>query len=205
MIGSKIIHEGPQTGVLFYWIGWLWMKLFGWDVKGQLPPGGKYVLIAAPHTSNWDLPFLIASGFVFRLKISWLGKETIFKKPFGGIMRFLGGIAVDRKNKHGLVKQIADKFNEFKKLVVVVPPSGTRKKNDHWKSGFYWVAHSARTPVICSYLDYERKEAGIAYSFLPSDNIISDMDGVREFYKDIKGKYPELTSTIRLKDEDKTG
>ena len=204
MIGSKITHNAPPSGLFLYWFGRLWMWFFGWDVVGQIPPGGKFVLIAAPHTSNWDLAFLIASGFVFRFKICWLGKDAIFKKPFGTIMRWLGGIPVDRSASHGLVDQIVEKFNKSENLVVVVPPSGTRKKRDYWKSGFYWIAHNAQVPLLCGYLDYSRKEACLGLSFIPTGNIASDMGRLREFYKDINAKYPELTSTVRLKEEDMT-
>ncbi len=202
MISSKITHDGPTSGIILYWIGWFIMKLFGWDVKGHLPPGGKYVLIAAPHTSNWDLVFLIAAGFVFRLKISWLGKDAIFNKPFGTIMHWLGGIPIDRSIEKGQVQQIAELFRNSEKLVVTVPPSGTRKKKEYWKSGFYWIAHSAKVPIQCGYLDYSTKTACLGYSFIPGDDIKEDMDSVRKFYKGIKGKYPEMTSVIRLKDED---
>jgi len=205
MISSKLTHDGPVSGIIFYWIGRLWMKFFGWDVTGSLPPGGKYVLIAAPHTSNWDLAFTIAAGFVFRIRISWLGKDAIFNKPFGTIMRWLGGIPIDRSHSQGQTEQIADLFRNSEKLVVAVPPSGTRKKVGHWKSGFYWIAHSAQVPILCGYLDYSTKTACLGYSFTPGDDIKSDMDKIREFYKDIKGKYQEKVSAIRLKDEDKTG
>ncbi len=203
MINSKITHNGPTSGLFFYWIGRLWMRFFGWDVIGQLPQSGKFVLIAAPHTSNWDLAFLIAAGFVFRMKISWLGKDAIFNKPFGSIMRWLGGIPVDRSSSHGLVDQIVDKFNESEKLIVTVPPSGTRKKKENWKSGFYWIARNAQVPLLCGYLDYSRKVACLGLTFVPSKDIKIDMDRIRDFYKDIKGKYPEMKSAIKLLDEEK--
>lgn len=204
MIDSKITHNAPPSGLFLYWFGRLWMWFFGWNVVGQLPASGKFVLIAAPHTSNWDLVFLIASGFIFRVKISWLGKDAIFKKPFGTIMRWLGGIPVNRRAKHGLVDQIVEKFKKSEKLVIVVPPSGIRKKSNYWKSGFYWIARNAQIPLLCGYLDYSRKEACLALSFVPTEDITSDMDRLRKFYKDIKAKYPEQTSTVRLKEEDVT-
>ncbi len=202
MIGSKITHDGPGTGLFLYWIGRLWMWFFGWDVIGQFPPGGKCILIAAPHTSNWDLAFLLIASFVFRIKMSWLGKEAIFKKPFGGIMRWLGGISVDRSSQHGLVDQMVDHFSKSEKLTVAVPASGTRKKKEYWKSGFYWIAHQAQVPIVCGYLDYSRKVACIGISIIPTGNVKSDMDRIREFYKDVKAKYPEMKSRIRLTDED---
>jgi hypothetical protein len=136
------------------------------------------------------------------LRISWLGKDTLFKKPFGGVMRWLGGIPVDRDSEHGVVDQIARQFRESDRLVVAIGPSGTRKKKDHWKSGFYWIAHTAHVPILCGYLDYGRKEACLGLSFLPTGDIKKDMDRIREFYQGIQGKHPELTTRIRLVDEE---
>ena len=178
------------------------MGVSGWDVVGQVPVGGKFVLVGAPHTSNWDFPFTLAAVFIFRLKISWLGKDTLFKKPFGGVMRWLGGIPVDRDSEHGVVDQIANQLRESDRLVVAIGPSGTRKKKDYWKSGFYWIAHTAQVPILCGYLDYSRKEACLGLSFVPTGDIKKDMDRIRDFYQGIQGKHPELTTRIRLVDEE---
>jgi 1-acyl-sn-glycerol-3-phosphate acyltransferase len=202
MQSKRITHDGPSTGLLVYWIGRFWMWLTGWKVVGRIPPGEKFVFVGAPHTSNWDLPFTLASFYVLRLKISWMGKDKIFKKPFGGIMRWLGGIPINRASKHGVVDQIAKQFKESKKLVIVVPPSGTRKKRDYWKSGFYWIAFNAKVPILCAYLDYPHKEAGLGLSFIPTGNLKKDMDRIREYYKDKRGKFPDMESTIRLRDEE---
>ena len=139
MLSSKITHSGPTSGFIPYWIGRLWMWLFGWDVVGQVPVGEKFVLIAAPHTSNWDFPFGLATIYIYRLKVSWIGKDTLFKKPFGGVMRWLGGIAINRDSPHGVVDQIAKQLRESRKLIIALTPSGTRKRKDYWKSGFYRV------------------------------------------------------------------
>jgi 1-acyl-sn-glycerol-3-phosphate acyltransferase len=130
-----------------------------------------------------------------------MGKHTAFRKPFGGLLRRLGGIAINRTAAHGVVEQIAQQFRQAAKLVVVVAPSGTRSKRDYWKSGFYWIAHTAQVPILCTYLDYSRKRAGIGLSFVPTGDISRDMDRIREFYKGMRGKKPELATTIRLVDE----
>lgn len=130
-----------------------------------------------------------------------MGKDTLFKKPFGKIMRWLGGIPIDRSSEHGMVDQIVDQFNESRKLVVTIAPSGTRKKRDQWKSGFYWIAYNAKVPILCGYLDYSRKKACLGLSFVPTGDIKKDMDRIRDFFKGIRGKNPELKTIIRLKDE----
>ena len=201
MHGYKITHNGPISGLIPYCIGRVWMWIFGWDVIGRVPSGGKFVLVGAPHTSNWDFPFALATFYIFRLKMSWMGKDTLFKKPFGKIMKWLGGIPIDRSSEHGVVDQIVKQFNESRKLVVAIAPSGTRKKRDYWKSGFYWIAYTAQVPIFCGYLDYSRKKACLGLSFVPTGDIKKDMDRIREFFKGVRGKNPEQTTRIRLLDE----
>ncbi len=201
MRSCKITHDGPVSGLIQYWISRVWMWLFGWDVVGQVPPGGKFIVIGAPHTSNWDFPFMLASVYIFRFKVSWMGKNAMFRKPFSGLMRWLGGIAINRDSEHGVVDQIAKQFRDSQQLAVVIAPSGTRKKRDYWKSGFYWIAYAAQVPILCGYLDYVRKTACLGLSFVPSGDIKKDMDRIREFYEGVRGKHPELATRIRLIDE----
>jgi len=201
MLSSKIKHNGPTSGFIPYWIGRLWVWFFSWDVVGQVPAGEKFVLIAAPHTSNWDLPFGLSAIYIYRLKVSWIGKDTIFKEPFGGVMRWLGGIAIKRDSQHGVVDQIANQLKESRKLAIAIAPSGTRKSRNYWKSGFYWIAHKAQVPILCGYLDYAHRKAGLGLCLVPTGNVKEDMDRIRDFYKGIQGKYPEMTTRIRLRDE----
>jgi 1-acyl-sn-glycerol-3-phosphate acyltransferase len=177
------------------------MGLLGWDVVGQIPAGGRFVLIGAPHTSGWDFPFTLAAVNVFRLKISWMGKRSLFMSPFGNILKWLGGIAIDREGNNGVVDQMVERFRDSEKLVVAIAPSGTRKKRDYWKSGFYWIAHAAQVPILCGFLDYSRKSAGLGLSFVPTGNVRKDMDRIREFYAGIQGKHPEFATTVQLLDE----
>jgi 1-acyl-sn-glycerol-3-phosphate acyltransferase len=202
MRSPEITHQGPTTGILLYWIARAYARLLGWDVEGELPESGKFILIGAPHTSNWDFLFMLMVSFIFRVRVSWLGKDSLFKKPFGGIMRRLGGIAVQRESRHGVVEQIADRFRKSEKMVLVIAPAGTRKKLDHWKSGFYWIAYSAQVPILCGSLDYHRKVARLGLSFVPSGDVKRDMDRISEFYQGVQGKNPESASVIQLTDEE---
>jgi len=201
MFSSTIKHNAPSTGLLRYWIGRFWLNLFSWKVVGQFPVHEKFIIIAAPHTSNWDFPLGIFGLYVWRLKGSWIGKDSLFKKPFGGFMNWLGGIAVKRDNQHGVVDQIAKQFKDSSKLVIAIAPSGTRKRRDHWKSGFYWMAHKAQVPLACGYIDYGHREIGLGLCFVPTGNVKEDMDRIRDFYKSFQGKYPEKMTPVRLKDE----
>jgi 1-acyl-sn-glycerol-3-phosphate acyltransferase len=201
MFSSKITHNGPTSGFIPYWIGRLWMWFFCWDVVGQVPVVEKFVLIAAPHTSNWDFFFGLFALYIYRLKVSWVGKDTLFQKPFGGVMRRLGGIAINRDCRHGVVDQIAKQLRESHKLAIAITPSGTRQRRNYWKSGFYWIAHKAQVPILCGYLDYNHRKACLGLCFVPTGNVKEDMDRIRDFYNGIQGKYPEITTRIKLRDE----
>lgn len=201
MIGTKITHNAPTSGLIKYWIGRAFMAIIGWKVTGELPPNKKFVLIGAPHTTNWDLPIGLALTYIFRLKVRWLGKHTLFQGVQGILMRALGGMPVDRTQPHGVVGQIANEFKQAEKLVIMLAPSGTRKKMPSWKSGFYYIAQEANVPVVCGFLDFKKKEANLGFSFMPSGNIKQDMDMLREYYKDVQGKYPEKTTPVRLLEE----
>lgn len=160
------------------------------------------MLIAAPHTSNWDLPHMLACAWVLGIRPSWMGKRELFRFPFGGLMRWLGGVPVDRSRRTSLVQQVAARFAAVDALYLVVPPSGTRSRAPRWKSGFYHIARSASVPVVCAYLDYGRGVAGIGPVLVPSGDIPADMDRIRAFYTPIRGRYPELTTPMRLPEED---
>ncbi len=201
MRSSAIAHPGPVTHWLLYWLARAWMFVFGWGTVGEPPQVEKAVLIAYPHTSNWDLPHMLAASFIFRFKVSWLGKHTLFKPPFGWFMRFLGGIPVDRKAPQGLVNQVAEILKNNDRLIIAVPPSGTRNKREHWKSGFYWIAHTAEVPVVCGYLDYQQRKANLGYILRPTGDVKADMEGVREFYAPVVGKFPVHQTPALLKEE----
>lgn len=201
MRGPEVTHPGPATPWLLYWVARAWFRLFGWDTEGEVPAVSKAVLIAAPHTSNWDLPHMLATSLVFRYRISWIGKHTLFRFPFGAFMRLLGGVPIDRSSPQGMVKAVADQLRLSERLVIAVPPSGTRSRRDHWKSGFYWIAHEAQVPVVCTFLDYARRRAGVGLSFVPTGDVKADMERVRAFYAPIRGRFPENETPPLLKEE----
>lgn len=180
----------------------LFLALTGWKAEGRGPELDQYVLIAAPHTSNWDFPYLIAFAWYFGLEISWMGKHSLFKPPFGPIMRALGGIPVHRHKRGNLVSNLASLFDEYEHLGLVVPAEGTRGHVDYWKSGFYHIAHKSGVPIVMSFLDYERKVGGFGEAFRTTGDLAKDMDRIRAFYADKKGKFPERFGSIRLKEED---
>jgi len=173
------------------------LKLTGWKIEGSLPPeANKSVLIAAPHTSNWDLPYTLMVAFALDLQVRWMGKQSIFNWPFGRLMRWLGGIAVDRSQSNNLVAASADSIrNASGPLQLVVPPEGTRSKTRYWKTGFYYIALGANVPIVMAYMDYSRKVSGLGPIFLPTGDIEKDMISIKAFYAPFKGKNAQQFET----------
>ena len=169
------------------------LKLAGWKVLGKLPPGAeKSVLIAAPHTSNWDLPYTLMVAFSLRLTIYWMGKEQIFRFPFRGLMMWLGGIPVQREKSTNLVAASVEAIKAASgPLQLVVPPEGTRSKTRYWKTGFYHIAVGAQVPIVMAYMDYEKKISGLGPVFEPTGDLEADMALIKAFYAPFKGKNPD--------------
>ena len=199
-------RRAPRVGRVRKLIGRAWLRAFGWHVEGELPEASKAVFIAAPHTSNWDLPFTLAIAWTLGTNISWIGKESLFKPPFGTMMRALGGVAIVRNENRNQVESIAKAIqDEPDGVYVVIAPSGTRSKKDHWKSGFYRIAEKADVPLLLGFLDYEGKRGGLGPVMEPSGDIHADMEKIRAFYADKFGRYKERMSAVRLREEDPDG
>ena len=177
---------------------WL-LNLFGWRLVGQPPKIKKYVLIVAPHTSNWDFFIFILLKFHFRMKVSFIGKHSIFIGPVGWVLKRLGGIPVDRRKAQNVVQVIVDLFNESEEMAFALSPEGTRSYKDHWKTGFYNIASNAKVPIQFCYLDATTKTLGFGPLFEISGDLDKDFEVIREFYSDKKGLRPELFSEITYK------
>lgn len=183
-------------------IGKSYLRIIGWRWEGERPEESKYVLIAAPHTSNWDLPHMLAFAFIYDIPLAWMGKHTLFEGFGGRLMRSLGGVAVDRRAPQGLVSQVAAEFARRDKMALAVPPEGTRSRRDYWKSGFYYIALEANVPILMGFLDFGNKRGGYGPLFWPTGDVRADMDEIRAFYADKSGKYPDMFGPVRLRIED---
>lgn len=203
---ARVVHarSSPVAGPIARTLSRLFLRLYGWKVEGTLPPSVKGVAIAAPHTTNWDMPFMLAVSFQLGVRPSWLGKRELFRWPFGGFMRWLGGLPVDRGARSNLVAQVVERFEEVDRLFLVIPPSGTRRRATHWKSGFYHVARGAGVPILCTFLDYRRKVGGIGPILMPTGDVRADMEVIRAFYSGVTGLYPQNTTPPYLPEEDVT-
>lgn len=182
-------------------IGRFWLWLFGWEVRAELPEIPRYVIVGGPHTSNWDFPFGLATFYSLNMKLSWMGKDTLFRPPLGYFMRAIGGIAIDRNSSHGVVDQMVEQFDRNDHLIIGLAAKGTRRKTDYWKSGFYWIAYKAGVPIVCAYLDYEKKLARIGLTLKPTGDVKKDMDAIRRFYEGVVARRPENADNIRLREE----
>ena len=170
-------------------LGRMILGAYGWKTVGEPPPDKKYVLVAAPHTSNWDFPFTLLAAFALGMHIRWLGKASLFRAPFGGLMRWLGGIAVDRSRSTQLVSSSAEALRRASgPLQLVVAPEGTRSRAREWKTGFHHMARGAGLPIQLSYLDWGQRRCGLGPLIDPGDDIDADIATIRAFYTPFKGR-----------------
>jgi 1-acyl-sn-glycerol-3-phosphate acyltransferase len=177
-------------------------KIAGWQMGPYMPADiTKSVMLAAPHTSNWDLLFARCAFFIMEIPLRFTIKKEWMKFPFGLFMGPLGAIPVDRNPKGGgslkkrnMVDVMADLFDDYEKVTILVTPEGTRSKTSRWKTGFYHTALKAGVPISLGYLDYDKKEAGIGKVVYPTGNFEKDMAEINEFYLTKKPKFPEKFS-----------
>lgn len=188
------IFDTSFINTMLHLLSSFFLERFGWKKEGTLPDIPKFVLIAAPHTSNWDFLLTIAYAFAYKTKVFWMGKDTLFRKPFGSLVSWIGGIPIDREKAHNMVSQSIETFNTIEKLIMIVPPEGTRKKVRRWKTGFYHIAHGAKVPIVLGFIDYRRKIGGFGPKLIPTGDIAADMEIIQSFYATITGKYPDRTS-----------
>jgi len=163
------------------------LKLSGWKAVGEEVDEAKFVLIAAPHTSNWDFPLMLMVVLKLRMRVFWMGKHTLFPFPIGWLVKWLGGIPINRAKSHNVVNETVERYRSEDELIVLIPPEGTRHRVDTWKTGFYHIANSSGVPILLGYLDASKKEAGLADFFRPSGNLEEDMKDIRAFYASKRG------------------
>lgn len=180
----------------------LLLQVFGWKAISQHKGYSKFILIGAPHTSNWDFPLTLLAIWALGIKFSWVAKDSLFIGPLGFIFRKLGGIPVNRKERTGFLKKMVNSFEQNDNFVLAIAPEGTRSKTDHWKAGFYNIAVKTNTEICLGYIDYPGKTIGLGPLLRPSGDVENDFALIREFYKDKTGKFPEQQSTITLRDRE---
>ena len=174
----------------------LMFRLAGWRTEGEPPPDERFVIIAAPHTSNWDAVILLVAARIFGLPLAWFVKDSWFRFPLGGVMRALGGVPIDRSGRHGIVEQAIARLKGSDRLALAVPPEGTRGRAPHWKTGFYHIARGAEVPIVLGFIDYGRKVAGLGPAFRPTGDLARDFEVFRAFYDKVQPRFPEKKGEI---------
>jgi 1-acyl-sn-glycerol-3-phosphate acyltransferase len=159
------------------------LLLTGWRFEGRLPNLGKFVIIVAPHTSNWDFPTGVMAMYALGLRGTFLGKDSLFKPPLGWLMRWLGGMPVDRSSTNNVVDQSVAYFAKRDRLIFVLSPEGTRKRIEKWRTGFYWVAVGAGVPIVPVAFDFPRKRFMIFPPQAMTGEVHTDMAHLRSFFK----------------------
>ncbi len=170
----------------------IFYRLKGWKTGTPFPPELKRcIVLAVPHTSNWDFVYGIVSIHLFQLKINYLAKRELFVWPIKNIFINSGGIPVERKGSHHIVENMIEQFKTQERFILAIPPEGTRKGVKKWKTGFYHIALGANVPVVLGYIDYKTRTAGFGPALYMSGDKEKDAKAIRDFYSGITAKYPE--------------
>lgn len=166
------------------------MRLSGWRFDGALPELPKYVLIVAPHTSNWDFPVGLAAMFALDLDARWFMKDSMFRGPFGRLFRALGGRPIRRESSEGVVAEVAGMIRTEPHFVLAIAPEGTRKQVSDWRSGFYRIAESAGVPIVPVRFDFRRREIGIGAPMRPTGNLAADVAALKALFRPDMARNP---------------
>jgi len=181
------LHLRGRWGIFFQWMGATALSLFGWQVSGNIPNEERIVIIAAPHTSNWDLVLGISALFALNINIKWLGKNSLFKPGLSWFFKWLGGIPVNRDNPDLLIDYVVEIVEKEKGLAIGMSPEGSRKKVDRWKSGFLRIAEQTKSKILFLSIDSPSKTLKIGQLFEPSGNREKDINFAMEYFKQFKG------------------
>lgn len=191
---NTTIFDNPVVRPVMRLLSRMALALAGWRVKDPPPDIPRYVLVCAPHTSNWDFVLLMLISFAYRMKVHSMMKQEMFRPPFDRIFHWLGAIPVNRGRSSNLVASMSEHFQraarQSAQMILALSPPGTRSRARHWRTGFYRIAQSAGVPIVLGYLDYARRLGGFGLVLTPSGNIEADMAVIRNFYHLIAGRYP---------------
>ena len=203
-IGSFTFETNLQTLFMLKFIGKLILKVAGYKIIDTTPKGvqnyQKAVMIAVPHTSNWDYVYTMSALYALDVPIKYLGKASLFKFPLGILIKKLGGIPVTRNQKNNMVNDMATMIVDAKEhMILIIPAEGTRSYSKEWKSGFYHIANAAHVPIILGFLDFAKKEVGFMDEFNPTGDYEKDLISIQKKYIGITPKHPELYSLKDVK------
>lgn len=197
---ANVLDRPPRPGLLPR-AAFALLRLFGWKVVLAQPVPMKCVVVFYPHTSNWDFPIGLLVKWMAGVFFRWAGKDTLFNSPLRRLLMHWGGIPVNRRERTGFIGQMKAEFERNADFRLVIAPEGTRRRTDHWKSGFYHLARAANVPLALAFIDYPRREIGVGAYLDLSGDVATDMARIAAFYADKQGRRPENQSPIRLRDD----
>jgi 1-acyl-sn-glycerol-3-phosphate acyltransferase len=184
VLGPEIPRTGgPVSRAVGRWV----LGAMRFRVEGEFPNLAKFVIIAVPHTSNWDFPLAMGAKLALAIDATWLGKHSIFVFPFSLLLRWLGGIPVDRSAKNDVVQQVTAEFARRDRMILALAPEGTRKKVERWRSGFYHIAHAAGVPIVPAALDWEARTIRILPAFTTTGAADADIAELRKLFEGLNG------------------
>ena len=184
------IFNTPILSTLFHVLTKIIMRLLGWRVDGTLPDLPKYVLIGAPHTSNWDFVLFLGIIFTLRANVRFMGKAELFRNPFGWFFYYCGGVPVDRKKSTGLVEQMVEACNKADRFILTIAPEGTRHQVSDWKRGFYHIAKNSGIPIVMAVVDGKKKTVRVGQVFQPTEDAEADMKTIKGYFEGVVGINP---------------
>jgi len=184
------IFNTPIISGIYQVIARIVMRLVGWRIEGKLPDLPKYILIGAPHTSNWDFVLFLGIIFSLRANVRFMGKAELFRSPVGAFFRYCGGIPVDRKRSQGLVDQMVKASAESERFILTIAPEGTRHEVAEWKRGFYHIAKGAGIPIVMAKVDGKHKTVHVGQIFHLTDDMEADMKVIQGSFVGITGIKP---------------
>lgn len=174
------------------------IRISGWTLVGEAPAISKAVIIAAPHTSNWDGFWLLVAKCALDIDVRFLAKHSLFWWPLGSILHAFGAMPIDRSVASSTVDELVSRFATEDKLFLALAPEGTRRWKPHWKTGFYQIAKAANVPIVLAFIDYKRKRMGIGITLPPGQSIEDDLQLIRDFYEPCVGRRPDRRSPVQF-------
>lgn len=198
---TPVIGDPPEINIVLHWLGRLGLWLLGWRVIGTPPRVPKLVVIAAPHTANMDGLLMVFTSWAVRVRMRWMVKAEWTRYPIiGALVRATGALGIDRSGSFNTVEQAINEFNAHQRMTIVVPPEGTRRKTNHWKTGFYWIAVGANVPLLPAKIDYAKKTLDIGSDLIyPTGDIDADMPHIWAQYEGVTACHPEKVSDPSLR------
>ena len=191
VVGSRVPRRGNN---LTRWLGRSLLQRWGWTLHGELPDEPKVMVVCAPHTSNLDGVMVAAVVMALQIRIKVMAKDSLFRPPLAGFMKWIGGLPIDRNAAGGIVQASIDKFAEYDQLWVGVAPEGTRHASEQWKTGFYRIAAAAGIPMTMAVMDYGKKEIRFPMTLRAGDDPERDMATILNCFRGARGRHPERMS-----------